>query len=257
MTTKTDCTIVIPVFHENVQTVTQMYHELGLQGFKVIIVDDGSHMDFPEEMNVITYPANIGYGHAIKQGIKAADTPIILTMDGDAQHTVSDAQKLYAIYKMGEDIKMIVGQRWNINEKPLRWFGRKFLNFIASLISGHYQSDLNSGMRIFDAQLAKNYSPILCDTFSFTTSFTMAMVTDRHKIAYFPIDVQRRSYGKSNVKIVRDGLITLYYIVWVGLALRTRGIRKWLRNSITGRWTRKPVGVVGQMVSKALTKGSR
>ena len=231
----TDCTVVIPVFNEDVKAVTQTYHELGVCGFKVIIVDDGSHMDFPDEMNVITYPANMGYGYAIKRGIKEADTPIILTMDGDLQHTVSDAQKLYAVYKMGEDIKMVVGQRWNLNERPIRWIGRKVLNFIASIISGHYLSDLNSGMRIFDANLAKGYSPILCDTFSFTTSFTMAMVTDGHKMAYFPINVQPRVYGKSHVKVIQDGLITIYYILWVGLALRTRGIRAWLRKHLTGR----------------------
>src|SRR3990167_1971937 len=145
-----DCTIVIPVFNEDVKAVTKLYSELGMCGFKVIIVDDGSHMEFTDEMYVISYPANIGYGYAIKQGIKAADTPIIMTMDGDSQHTVQDANKLYAIYKMAEDVKMVVGQRWNLNEKPIRWIGRKILNFIASCISGHYYSDLNSGMRIFD-----------------------------------------------------------------------------------------------------------
>ena len=230
-----DCTVVIPVFNEDVDSVMKLYNDLGMEGFKVIIVDDGSHMDFPDEMNVITYPANVGYGHAIKQGIKAADTPLILTMDGDLQHSVDDAKKLYAIYKMGEDIKMVVGQRWNLNEKPIRWIGRKVLNFVASCISGHYLSDLNSGMRIFDAQLAKGYSPILCDTFSFTTSFTMAMVTDKHKMAYFPINVKPRTHGKSHVKVIQDGFITVYYIVWVGLALRTRNLRAWLRKRLTGR----------------------
>ena len=233
--TTLDCTVIIPVYNEDVKAVTRTYHNLGINGFKVIIVDDGSHMDFPDEMEVISYPAHVGYGYAIKQGIKATDTPIILTMDGDSQHTVSDAQKLYTIYKMDDDIKMIIGQRWNLNEKPFRWIGRKVLNFVASCISGHYLSDLNSGLRIFDAQLAKSYSPILCDTFSFTTSLTMAMVTDKYKIAYFPINVQPRTYGKSHVRVLKDGFVTVYYIIWVGLALRTRNLRAWLRRYITGQ----------------------
>lgn len=224
-----ECTVIIPVYNEDVTVVTRIYCELALMGFNVIVVDDGSNMDLPDDFNVISYPANVGYGYAIKQGIKAANTPIIMTMDGDNQHTSSDAQKLYQVYKMIDNCKMVVGQRWDLKEKPIRWMGRKVFNFIGSLISGHYLNDLNSGMRIFDAKLAKGYEPILCDTFSFTTSLTMAMVTDRHKFTYFPIDVKPRAYGKSHVRLVTDGLITLYYIVWVGLALRTRSIRAALR----------------------------
>ena len=229
-----DVTCVIPVYNEEVSNVTKLHSELKSIGFKVIVVDDGSNMDLPDEVNVVTYPANIGYGYAIKQGINASDTPIVMTLDGDLQHTSSDAKKLFEVYAIAEDVKMVVGQRWNLNEKPLRWIGRKILNFIASCISGHYLSDLNSGMRIFDAKLAKGYSPILCDTFSFTTSFTMAMVTDNHKMMYFPINVQPRASGKSHVKVVKDGLVTVYYIVWVGLALRTRKLRAWIR-SLVGR----------------------
>lgn len=146
-------------------------------------------------------------------------------MDADGQHTVSDAQKLYMAFQMIDDCGMVVGSRWNLEEKWFRRLGRKVLNFIASLISGHYMVDLNSGMRVFKRDLAIGYFPILCDTFSFTTSLTMSVVTDNHKLAYFPINVQQRNSGKSRVRLLRDSLVTLYYIVWVGLALRTRKLR--------------------------------
>lgn len=229
-----DLTVVIPCYAENVELVTKTYNDIISLGAKCIVVDDGSHMDLPEDMCVVSYPANIGYGYAIKRGIKEANTPYVLTCDGDGQHTVSDIQKIYQVFKLS-DFKMVVGQRWNLNEKPVRWLGRKVLNFIASLISGHYLSDLNSGMRMFDTNLAKGYSSILCDTFSFTTSLTMAMVTDGHKMMYFPIDVKPRAHGKSHVRLVKDGLVTVYYIVWVGLALRTRKLRAWIRQTIPGR----------------------
>src|SRR3990167_3607241 len=90
--------------------------------------------------------------------------------------------------------------------------------------------DLNSGMRLFDRKIALGYLPILCDTFSFTTSLTMSIVTDGHKMTYFPINVQPRAFGKSRVRLVRDGFVTLYFICWVGLALRTRKLRKWMRS---------------------------
>ena len=124
---------------------------------------------------------------------------------------------------------MVIGVRWNIKDGPIRWFFRKCINFVASFISGHYHPDLNSGMRIFRKDIVMAYRPILCDTFSFTTSLTMAMTTDGYKVCYFPIDVLPRKYGKSKVKLLEDGLVTLYYVVWVGLALKTRKLRAYLR----------------------------
>lgn len=228
----TDLSVVIPCYNENEEIVTTLYTELTAQGIEVIVVDDGDTMDlsFPH----VSHSPNMGYGYAIKRGINNTTRDIICVIDGDAQHLVSDVVKLYQVYKLIDDCKMVVGARWNLKEQPLRWVARKFLNFIASLIANHYLIDLNSGMRIFDRKTVENYFPILCDTFSFTTSLSMAMVTDKHKMAYFPINVQPRAYGKSRVRLFQDGLVTLYYIVWVGLALRTRGVRSWIRkNPIT------------------------
>lgn len=229
-----DLTVIIPCYNEDSKTVEHLYHQLTVMGASVIVVDDGWTMDLPYSMNVLKHSPNMGYGYALKRGIKACKTSILCTMDGDGQHNVSDVRMLYDAYKMIDGCKMVVGQRWGLVESGLRKWGRKCLNFIASCVSGHYFSDLNSGLRIIDTEMARGYSPILCDTFSFTTSLTIAAITDRHKMAYIPIDVKPRAFGKSHVKVFKDGWITLYYIVWVGLALRTRRIRAWIR-SLIGR----------------------
>lgn len=223
-----DMTVVLPAHKEDPRLVTKLWAELKMLGCQVIVVDDGDTMLLPEEVDTIHYKPHVGYGYALKRGIQSCETTIVCTADSDGQHTVSDIQTLYKVYKMREDIKMVVGQRWLNNEKPHRWFGRKVLNFIGSLVSGHYLSDMNSGLRIIDAQLAKGYCPILCDTFSFTTSLSISMVADKHKIVYYPIDVQPRAFGKSHVRLVKDGLITLFYIFYCGIGCRTRGIRAWL-----------------------------
>lgn len=225
----TGLSVVIPVYKEEPNFLNRLYRDLVDMGAEVIIVDDGGTMDL--KVPSIGYQPNMGYGYAIKYGIKKATHPTILTCDGDGQHTLNDIRKLYRVFNMIDDCGMVVGSRWNLKEKGLRRYGRKFLNFMASLISGHYMVDLNSGMRVFRRELGLGYSPILCDTFSFTTSLTMSVVTDNHKMAYFPIDVQERNQGKSRVKLFKDSLVTLYYIVWVGLALRTRK----LRDCIAGR----------------------
>lgn len=225
-----DVTVVIPVYKEDSVIVTKTYQDLKSMGANVIVVEDGSTMDLPPTVNTLRYVPNMGYGYALKRGIEKADTAFIITMDGDGQHTADDVRKIYTMFKLVTNCDMVVGCRWNLNEKPLRWIGRKILNFIASLLARHYLIDLNSGMRMFKRETAMGYMPILCDTFSFTTSLTMSMVTDGHKIAWFPIDVQPRAHGKSHVRVVQDGLITLWFILWIGFALRTRKARKWLRS---------------------------
>lgn len=230
-----DFSVVIPIYKENAKVVEDLYDELVERyGCEVIIVNDGDTVDLRRSIPDLSYYPNFGYGYALKKGIAAATSPIVITMDGDGQHSALDIWKLYTMYTMVKDCKMVIGCRWNLNERPVRWWARKIINFMASIVSGHYLLDLNSGMRIFDRQMAVNYAPILCDTFSFTTSLTMSMVTDGHKIAWMPIDVAERKHGKSHVRLFRDGLVTIFYIFWVGLALRTRRIRSWKR-SLHGR----------------------
>lgn len=223
-----DCSVVIPVHNESKDVVENIYHSLIKEGFEVIVVDDGSTM--PElDIPTLFYFPHKGYGYALKTGIKAATNDLIITMDGDGEHRVEDAIKLYTVFKFIDNCSMLIGCRWNKKESKIRWFGRKVINFFAACLSRHMLPDLNSGMRIFSRRSVMGYFPILCDTFSFTTSITMAMVTDNHKVFWFPIETNSRSYGKSHVKLWKDGWVTVFYVIWIGFALRTRKLRAFLR----------------------------
>lgn len=218
--------IVIPVLNENHSSIFRLHNDLESLGAEVIVVDDGSFEPYPHS---IKHPKNLGYGQALMTGIGHASRSIIITMDGDGQHRTQDAVNLAQVWKM-LDVDMVIGARRLAYEKPLRMWGRKILNLIASFFTGIYMSDLNSGMRIFKRSIAIGYFPILCKTFSFTTSITMSYMCDNHKVEWFPIKVASRPHGKSHVKVVKDGLVTLKYILWIGCALRTRRIRAWFRS---------------------------
>lgn len=222
-----DLTCVIPVYRENPLLVEEIYYALIKLGCEVIVVDDGGYTN-PNCSHILI--PHIGYGGAIKEGIRRATRPIILTLDGDGEHRIQDVEKLYTVYKLITDCAMLVGCRWNKKESVLRWIGRKTINFFASCWSRHLLVDLNSGMRIFRRDLALRYEQILCNTFSFTTSLTMCLVTDNYKVAWFPIDTEPRAYGRSHVRVFRDAFITLKYIFWIGFALRTRELRAWIRS---------------------------
>ena len=224
-----DLSVVIPSFNENHAILRRIKKELTSLGAEVLIVDDGSKKPFPGS---IKHGRNRGYGQALMTGIQAATRPLILTADGDNQHSVSEIVKLYHAFKLIGDADMVIGVRRLKNESLYRFLGRKFLNWTASFICSYWISDLNSGCRIFSRRLAIGYFPILCPTFSFTTSLTISMMADKYRVEFFPINVQERAYGKSRVNVVKDGMVTLYYILRNGFALRTRRLREVFRGFV-------------------------
>jgi len=220
--------VIIPCLDE--LKLNDVIWEFELYEIELIIVDDGSEIPIKEA--TIRHERNRGYGAALKTGIRAATRDYIITMDGDGQHTVSDVIRLWLYFQL-IDVDMIVGVRKIKEVGKLRVWGRTFLNFFASVLAGIWLPDLNSGLRIFRRDLALKYEQILCDTYSFTTSLTLMHLIDGYKVEWMPIEVQKRTQGKSKVNIIKHGWVTLYYILRIGLALRSRRIRSFKRKLFT------------------------
>ena len=226
------CSVVIPVRDESPEAAleiltiltTEKWHDR--REWETIIVDDGSQTPFPGAR--IRHEVSQGYGAAIKAGLSVATGEWVITADGDGQHRFRDLLRLVEFMEEFPENAMVVGDR-RLKERGLRLWGRKGLNWAASLFAGRWIPDLNSGLRIFRRQVALGYLPILCDQFSFTTTLTLSMLADGYRVDWLPIRVQPRREGQSKVAVWRDGVRTLGLIVWIGLALRTRGLRAWLR----------------------------
>ena len=153
----------------------------------------------------------------------------MVTADGDGQHRWRDIQRLVEFMEEFPENAMVIGDRRLKEANPKRWLGRKVLNWLASLFAGRWIPDLNSGLRCFRREVALGYLPILCNHFSFTTTLTLSMLADGYGVDWLPIRVLERQQGQSQVHVWRDGWQTLRYILWIGLALRTRRLRAWLR----------------------------
>lgn len=242
---KKKLTVIIPVYNEDQENVDFIVNVLDRNNINYIIVDDGS--DYPvydgggwyslkskgdkycQKSNglIIRRQKNRGYGNAIKTGIKKAGGNYIAIIDADSQY---DPVELIQMWNEMEDEDMVIGRRITHQGGFKRMVGRTAISLVASLCSLKWIPDTNSGSRIFKKNLAKSYLSILCDEFSFTTSLTMCMVLDYHKVRWLPIDFYPRKGASSTVKMLRHGLITLYQIIVITIALRTRNLRKWLRN---------------------------
>jgi len=218
-------TVIIPAYNEERIYLEVISKALTLAKINYIIVDDGS--DYPIELpNTLRRNKNKGYGSAIKYGIRHARSQYIAIIDADGQYDVLD---LIDLWQSMDDEDMLIGKRINHDGGIKRSVCRFLMKTVVSLIIGRYIPDVNSGLRIFKKHIAKCYSSILCDEFSYTASITTAMVVDKYKVRWANIGFYPRQGSPSTVSMLRHGLITLYQIIHIVLGLRTRKIRKWLR----------------------------
>ncbi len=206
--------VVIPAYNEAKNIATVLH---GLRDYssecEIIVVDDGSTDGTGDAaaavpgVKVVSHPYNIGYGAALKTGIRAASGETIVMMDSDGQHRdYADIDRL--IEHIGE-FDMVVGARTGEAHRPmLRRPGKWLLGKIANYLVKQNIPDINSGFRAFRRHAVLQYLPLLSDQFSFTTTQTLMMFSEGKRVKYIPIKVYKRG-GKSTVRIFRDGFNTI------------------------------------------------
>lgn len=215
--------VIIPAYNESTAigpTVTKAKQVLvgaNYENFEIIVVDDGSSDDTAKKADaagarVIQHPHNIGYGRALKTGITECKFDTVVITDSDGTYPIDEIPSLLHRYTKGFD--MIVGARTGNHYRgsALKWPLRLLLKFLVEWTAGRSIPDINSGLRVFSKKTIIKFLPHLCDTFSFTTSLTLAYMMTGRFVGYQNISYEER-IGKSHVKLWSDSLKTLQFIV--------------------------------------------
>lgn len=218
--------IVLPVYNEEkgvASTLEHLQENLKFSGcqYEIITVNDGSTdctseiLKSRSDIRVIEHRRNRGYGAALKTGIRNAKYPIIVITDGDGTYPNERIPQLVALTEQAD---MVVGARIgaNVNYSNLRKIPKWFLIRFAEWITNTHIPDLNSGLRVFHKSVVERFLNILPNTFSFTTTITVAMLTNGYIVHYEPIDFHHRK-GKSKIKPIRDTLRFVQLILRTGL----------------------------------------
>lgn len=201
--------IVIPAFNESasIETVIQELKASYSQA-QIIVIDDGSEDDTAKRASqagakAYSHPYNIGNGAAIKSGIRLAEGEIIVFMDADGQHKPSDVAELLRHFP---EYDMVVGARsLNGQASWKRAFGNSIYNLLATYVTKFHVKDLTSGFRAVKANIAKSYIYLLPNTYSYPTTITLGVLRDGRSVKYVPIAAHRRTSGKSNINLLKDG----------------------------------------------------
>ena len=169
---KPKLSIVIPAYNEE-EGIGGVLKELvplaEKENWEIVIVDDFSSdktvevvEDFTKKYKYIHLVKNVynkGYGGALKAGIGASNSDIIVTIDADGQHNPCDIEKVAA---NAEKDRMIVGMRDKESyQVHTRRPGKRILTWIACFLVGQDIPDLNSGLRAFHKKNYKEFSHLL------------------------------------------------------------------------------------------------
>ncbi|MBC8507933.1 MAG: glycosyltransferase family 2 protein [Anaerolineales bacterium] len=210
--------VIIPAYNE-ANNIIELIHKIQdiLQdtAHEILVIDDGSDdesalLSESAGAKVIRHPYNIGNGAAIKTGIRNAQGEILVMLDADGQHPPEDIPRL--LEKIGP-YDVAVGARTSDSDTDFhRDFANQIYNILASYISGTKIDDLTSGFRALKMDVARGFVYLLPNRFSYPTTITLATLRSGRSLVYVPIKGRRR-VGKSNIRLVNDGLRFLIIIM--------------------------------------------
>jgi glycosyltransferase involved in cell wall biosynthesis len=215
-------TIVVPIFNEAealrsfFDVLLPVAQELGLE---VVAVNDGSR-DCSAELLAqipgiifVNNRENRGYGAALKEGTKHSTGRVIIIIDADGTYSPHDIPHLLSVF-LEREIDMVVGARVGENvqvpvvRRPAKWI----LNKLANYLTNSRIPDLNSGLRVMRRTLVERFLNLLPNGFSFTTTITLAALSNDFKVEFIPINYGKRT-GSSKIRPIADTLNFLQLIV--------------------------------------------
>lgn len=219
--------VIVPAYNEEhavagvVEEIRRVLNAAGC-AFEVVVVDDGS-TDRTEARargagaEVVRHPENRGYGAALKTGIRHARHPWLCITDADGTYPNARIPDLLA-HAVEHGADMVVGSRTGAHvaiplvRRPAKWA----ITRLASMVAGEGIPDLNSGLRVTRRPALLPFFSLLPDGFSFTTTITLAMLSNGYSVAYVPVDYHHR-VGRSKIRPIRDTLNFVQLILRIAL----------------------------------------
>lgn len=204
--------IVIPVYNEaeNIERFLEQITTLKNEhpDYEVIVVDDGStdgllHDKIRSRVDqLFVHPTNMGYGAAIKTGIRHARGEIIVIIDADGTYSPEEIPRLVSALS---ECDMAVGARTGsvVHIPLIRQPAKYVLTKIANYLAEQKIPDLNSGLRAFRKKDVEKFLHLLPRGFSLTTTLTLAYLSSDMIVKYIPINYFPRR-GRSKIRPLTD-----------------------------------------------------
>ena len=181
-------------------------------GSEVVVVDDGSRdatgtVARRAGARVIRLPANFGKGHALRTGLRSAQSEQFAVLDADGQDDPADLPRLLAAWppKGG----LVIGSRFLGTFEPhaitpLNAAGNRALTAVINGLYATRLTDTQAGMRVFDrATLAR--CRLRARGFDFETDLLLAVLEAGLPVVEVGVRRKARVAGTSHLSALSDG----------------------------------------------------
>jgi hypothetical protein len=229
-------TVVIPALNEEeaigdtvrrcLEARAHVVASTPLRDMEIVVVSDGSTdrtveiASGFEEVTVLTFVRNRGYGAAIKCGYAHGRGDLVGFLDADGTCDPRFFADLCgAIYEQNADLAL--GSRMGPNsEMPLiRTIGNTIFAWILGALSKRTVQDTASGMRVMRRSALPDLYP-LPDGLHFTPAMSArVLIQDKLKLVELPMTYAER-VGASKLSVLKDGVRFLNCIVKAAVAYR-------------------------------------
>jgi dolichol-phosphate mannosyltransferase len=233
LTLRRTVTILAPAFNEAKNIEGAVYDAVeaahGLDGFEIIVVDDGSVDGTAEivdrlareipQVRAIHHERNLGIGAAYRTALEHASMDYFAWTAGDRELHRDSLRDILAAVGSAAVVIPYHGtpERRELHRRVLTWISTGQLNLMFGLRLHYYQ-----GPAIFPTHLARSL-PMTSTGFYFATERLVHALLAGHSWVQVPLRYQGRTYGKSKAVSLAN-VFRAEWVIWrLWWQVRVRG----------------------------------
>jgi glycosyltransferase involved in cell wall biosynthesis len=221
--------VVIPAYNEERSleiVVRRVLQEPTVQ--QVVIVDDCStdgtlaaarRCAVDSRVTVRNHPANQGKGAAIRTGLAAVTTPLVIIQDADLEYDPSDYSRLIAPILRGR-ADIVYGIRGFAGHSAYSyWFvvGNRLVTTATNVLFNCYIQDMETGFKVMRTSLMRRLG-LKGNRFDVEPEITGRVLRLGYRIYEVPVDYAARTRAQGKKLTWRDGVMAIFVLFRIRLS---------------------------------------
>jgi len=213
--------LMFPLFKDSRTVKKMIYNSLKTlkktkKYFEIVIVDDGCPeksgyiakkiLKNTRNARVIFHKKNLGYGAALKTGLKNCKNEWIFQTDGDAEYDVND---LHNLIKASKNYDLVITYREKKKYKTSRIFVSWIYNILLRFLFNTKFKDISTGSRFLKKKIL-NKLKLNSNSPFIGAELAILSQLKGYKVNEIPIETYPRTFGSGSSVGIRNIILTIY-----------------------------------------------